>query len=311
MEILPPLALGLLLAGLVFGVARLWKRGGGVAYGLGILILAVFFAQIVTRFVLDGDVVVGEFALVTSELFRGNGWWTPFTYMFVHADLNHLVGNLFVLFTVGPILDARIGSRRFLLIYLVAGFAAAAAHVLLTASNVVSDLSTPAVGASGAIFGVLTAFAVRYPREMIPIPLFFIVWLPAFVVLLIDLGMNLAFMFASTSVAWWGHFAGFLVGLAWAYKLEKAPATRRVERGIDLAALGPLATTNQLKDALERLRQFEGGAKTVDDAQFAEAWLDRFFERATCPKCGSRLHREGLQAGCERGDYRVEFARAA
>lgn len=82
--------------------------------------------------------------------------WTLVTYMFAHGDFWHLFWNMLGLFFFGPPLEARWGSRDFLKYYLICGLGGAAL------SFVVSPMS-PIIGASGAVYGVMLAFALNWP----------------------------------------------------------------------------------------------------------------------------------------------------
>ncbi len=85
--------------------------------------------------------------------------WTLFTYMFVHAGIWHLAFNMLGLFFFGPRLEARMGSRHFILLYFLSGLVGGL--LSLTTPNVAI------VGASGAVFGVLYGFAHYWPHERI------------------------------------------------------------------------------------------------------------------------------------------------
>jgi len=97
--------------------------------------------------------------------------YTLFTSMFIHGGILHIFGNMLVFFFMGIAFEDRIGWKKFLIIYLLAGVCGTLTHSALNlGSNVIL------VGASGAIFGILGAFAFSYPRDevVMPIPLIFI-----------------------------------------------------------------------------------------------------------------------------------------
>lgn len=105
-----------------------------------------------------------------------------FTYMFLHAGSGHIFSNMFGLFMFGPMLERFLGSQRFLILYIVSGIGACLLHGainLYELSKYAVDspeytmiMSVPMVGASGAIFGMLGAFARLFPNtEMIIFPL--------------------------------------------------------------------------------------------------------------------------------------------
>ena len=135
------------------------------------------------------------------------------SHMFLHGGWMHLIGNMWFLWIFGDNVEDRLGPLRFLGIYLVWGWIAAAAQMILGA-----DPSTPMVGASGAIAGVLGAYAVLYPRARVHALLFLFIFItrvtiPAFVML----GLWFAIQFVSlgqAGVAWWAHIGGFIAGLA-------------------------------------------------------------------------------------------------
>jgi membrane associated rhomboid family serine protease len=146
---------------------------------------------------------------------------TPFlTNTFLHGGWLHIILNLWTLYIFGPALEDRLGPARFLALYLLAGLAASATHALFNAGSPV-----PVLGASGAIAGVIAAYAVRFPfawvRVIVPIlfiPLFF--WVPAMVfaglwfLLQVFQGateiMNPSA--GAAGIAWWAHIGGFLAG---------------------------------------------------------------------------------------------------
>jgi membrane associated rhomboid family serine protease len=140
---------------------------------------------------------------------------TPFTSMFLHGGWMHLLGNGLFLWVFGNNVEDSMGRFRFIVFYLLCGLAAAAAQVFQSPASPV-----PMIGASGAISGVLGGYLVLYPRVpvnvLIPIFIFIqIVKLPAYLVLLIWIGMQLlnASTGMETGVAVWAHIGGFVAGL--------------------------------------------------------------------------------------------------
>lgn len=319
------LAVGLLAAGAALAV---WRRFP-VSYTMAMLCIGVFAMQ-QGSLVLQGacalvglpsgrpltaDCVLLDLSFIGPAFVEGQRPLTPLTYMFVHADLLHLAGNMFILLTAGPALEERIGSRNFAVIYLLAGLAAAGATLGLWQVGFFKggEEFSPNVGASGAIFGVLTGFAVLFPRERLPMILpfmFMVFWMPAFTVLLLHLGFNLVYFFSNTNIAWWGHFAGFIVGLAVAPVLHRRIPARRAVKPlrVDVEALRPVATTNVQRSALRELEKL-AEPKTPDDRALAEVWWERFVARAHCPQCASKLELRDGTLTCPRGDYEVRAVR--
>ncbi len=147
---------------------------------------------------------------------------TLFTHMFLHAGWFHFLSNIWTLYIFGDNVEDRMGPRRYLLFYLLGGIIAGLLQVLIT-----PDSTIPAIGASGAIAGVLGAYFVLYPRARV-VTLIFLFIIPWF--LEIPALLYLGFWFASQllaglsylgieraasmgGVAWWAHIGGFLFGV--------------------------------------------------------------------------------------------------
>jgi rhomboid family protein len=137
------------------------------------------------------------------------------TSMFLHAGIAHILGNMLFLGIFGDNVEAAFGHLRYLLFYFVCGVGAGLLHI---AFNFHSHI--PALGASGAISGVLGAYIVLEPRNRILTLIFvFVVRVPAIVVL--GLWFVLQFLSglgslgstANGGVAVWAHIGGFLLGL--------------------------------------------------------------------------------------------------
>lgn len=176
---------------------------------------------------------IDRFGLVPREFLRGAAdpastrdwvWLTPFTAMFLHGSLLHLAGNLLFLWIFGGPIEDLLGRARFLVFYVACGLAASAIHV---ASNPASYL--PTIGASGAISGLLGAYAVSYPtgrlrllwpRVRVPAFAFLALWI------VLQVLSGLAPSPRSGGTAWWAHVGGFVAGAA----LARSMWTRRPTR---------------------------------------------------------------------------------
>ena len=155
------------------------------------------------------------------------------TSMFLHASWLHLIGNMWVLWIFGDNIEDYLGHFPYLLFYLVSGFAAAVAHILLNVGSRV-----PSVGASGAIAGVMGAYFVLYPRARVLIwfpPIFFF-HLPAWLVLgywfFMQFLSGAATSIAETSqtgggIAFWAHVGGFVTGIVLIKLLPERPRRYR------------------------------------------------------------------------------------
>ena len=139
------------------------------------------------------------------------------SFMFLHGGFFHLLGNMWSLYIFGDNVEDRLGHLKYLLFYLLCGWASGLSHLFL---NWHSEI--PTIGASGAIAGVMGAYLILYPRSRILtlIPLFFIplfVEIPALVFL--GIWFLLQFMNAAATssqpggIAWWAHIGGFIFGI--------------------------------------------------------------------------------------------------
>jgi len=175
-----------------------------------------------------------ERALVTGSVASLGGLsLSILTSMFLHASWLHIIGNMWVLWIFGDNIEDYLGHFSYLLFYLVSGFAAAVAHILLNAGSPV-----PSVGASGAIAGVMGAYFVLYPRARVLIwfpPIFFF-HLPAWLVLgywfFMQFLSGAATSIAETSqtsggIAFWAHVGGFVAGIVLIKLLPERPQRYR------------------------------------------------------------------------------------
>jgi membrane associated rhomboid family serine protease len=154
-------------------------------------------------------------------LFSCNPWaftrgmvWQFVTYMFLHGDVGHVFFNMLMLWFFGPVLEHRWGGRRFLWFYLICGVGAAVIYEVITLL-VAGSQSSVMIGSSGAIYGVLFAFAFLYPDQ--PILYGFIIPIPAriFVAILILISFVGSLNQRGDNIAHLCHLAG--MGVAWIY----------------------------------------------------------------------------------------------
>ena len=143
--------------------------------------------------------------------------WQPFTYMFVHADLSHLLVNMLGLLFFGTQVERELGSSEFLLYYLLTGFLAGlfslAAYLLAGAYSVFL------LGASGAVFAVLLAYAALFPNSDIYVWGILPVRAPVLVVGYTLIEVLFQLFSVRSSVAHLTHLAGF--GFGWLYFLVR------------------------------------------------------------------------------------------
>jgi membrane associated rhomboid family serine protease len=147
--------------------------------------------------------------------------WLLFTYMFLHGDVLHLFFNMFVLWMFGSELEHHMGSRRFLKYYGITGVGAG----ILTLITSPTSLS-PTVGASGAIYGLLLAYALYFPNRLIY--LWFLVPIKAkhLVIILGAVEFYAAFSYTSSGIAHFAHLGGILIGFLYLKGRRLRPLSR-------------------------------------------------------------------------------------
>lgn len=142
------------------------------------------------------------------------------SYMFLHGGFAHLFSNMFALWMFGRTLEYELGSKRFLIYYMVCGIGAALFQMLV--AWLTGDIYFRVVGASGAVMGLLLAFGVMHPNNMIYIiPLPFPIKAKWFVLGYAVLEIALGWSGAQTGVAHFAHVGGMLWGLILLYWWRK------------------------------------------------------------------------------------------
>ncbi len=158
-------------------------------------------------------------AVAENGLALAPAWLTPFTATFVHANIVHLGFNLLVLAFCGRPTESVVGTKGFILLYLLGAYAAAAAHWLVQPDDMV-----PMIGASGAISAVLGTYAMLFGRNRVKVanPRLAL-WLNALWLMAAWIGLQIVigitFASGGIHVAIAAHIGGFLVGLLLAYPL--------------------------------------------------------------------------------------------
>ena len=169
--------------------------------------------------------------------------WQIITYMFMHGGFEHILFNMFALFSFGPILEYAIGPKKFLNLYFICGIGAVLLQMFVQgievhnitggftiphpvtmasypqyggeqAQKLFDIYNGPLVGASGAIFGVLVAFGMLYPNLelmilFIPVPIKAKYIIPGYIIIELISGFG---QFAGDNVAHFAHLGGALIG---------------------------------------------------------------------------------------------------
>ena len=211
--------------------------------------------------------------------------WTPLTYMFAHHGFMHIFWNMLGLYFFGPRLETLLGGKRFLTLYLLSGLGGAALSFLPTYYD------SSIVGASGAVFGVVTGYARVWPRDRIyiygilPIQAWWFVMGMAAYSLIGGLGVGVG-----AGTAHFGHLGGIFVGYFYMSVLAKNSAAKRFQRSATMVVEGgndgdalrrwatiPIASLHELNRGevlrlLEKVRTQGARSLTLEE----RATLDRF-----------------------------------
>ncbi|UCH72106.1 MAG: rhomboid family intramembrane serine protease [Thermoplasmatales archaeon] len=246
--------------------------------------------------------------------------YTLFTSMFLHGGFAHIFGNMFIFFFLGLAFERRIGWKKFLIIYLLSGICGTLTHSLLNIGSTI-----PLIGASGAIFGIMGAFAYSYPRDEVVMPI------PLGVIMLIRrvkvIYAVLLFAAIETVIVWWesrtgmqdstahfAHLGGLVGGIILAALIIRNIKTHKKSgetiyhdsyssfkpKNINFSNLRELADTQKLKDMLEKIEN-----ETVP--QVKDIWLENFIEKAKCPKCKNRLSHLDGSIWCEHCNFKTKY----
>lgn len=156
--------------------------------------------------------------------------WTPITYMFVHAGLWHLFFNMLSLYFFGPRVEQRLGSDRFIVLYLLSGLGGAALSFLTPAAAI--------VGASGATFGVFLAFAMFWPHDRIMI--WGVIPVEARVLVLLTTLYSLWGGTGSVGgqIAHWAHLGGYAAAFLYLRWIDARSDRRQFKKRVEDATFG-------------------------------------------------------------------------
>ena len=206
-----------------------------VTYGLIVLNVLAFLLELtqpsgaaLQSFIQAWGVVPREYSLARDipPTIPLPFWSTLLTSMFLHGGWMHLGGNMLYLWIFGDNLEKVMGGARFLVFYLVCGLAASFAHILFGSGSTI-----PAVGASGAISGVLGGYLILFPRNTVrvltrggiaQVPAIFVLGFWIVIQMINGIG-SMAATTETAGVAYMAHVGGFVAGLV----LVKLMASQR------------------------------------------------------------------------------------
>ena len=194
--------------------------GGGITEAVKMLLIANGIGFVIQM--LLGPRMIYFLGLVPRLAWSRFFIWQFVTYMFLHGGFFHILINMYALWVFGCEVERMWGANAFYKYYFITGIGAGIIHTLLT------PLSTiPTIGASGAVLGILTAFAVMFPDRQITLLLFFVfpVTMRARTLAFLFAGMSLlSGVLVTDNVAHFAHLGGMLVGYLYLKKNLKFDA---------------------------------------------------------------------------------------
>jgi membrane associated rhomboid family serine protease len=156
--------------------------------------------------------ITGMLSLTPSMALHG-AWWQFATYMFMHGGFFHIAMNMFVLVMFGLAAESMLGAKKFAALYFISGIGSALVYIGFIAALTPAEMGVMMLGASGAVYAVLTAYGFLFPKSVvwippgIPMPAKFAV--VAFAALELFLGLT----GLEPGVANFGHLGGILFGI--------------------------------------------------------------------------------------------------
>lgn len=187
-----------------------FRRDRKLVLWLAGITIAAFVAQIFASGSGGHGWIVRSLALSAAGVQRGRVWQL-LTYMLLHGGVGHLLMNMLGLILLGPEVERRLGAFHFVALYIGSGVLGGLGYILI-------DPRHPCMGASGAVFGVMAAFAALFPRRpmmLVFLPFFTLpAWLMVTGILLIELGYLVQGSFGG--IAHSAHLAGAVAGAVYA-----------------------------------------------------------------------------------------------
>ncbi len=280
-------------------LAWAWYHKASIAMGMTLSLLFGYIVQLIWNFF--GAYELYLHVVMIPALVEDGHIHTLITSGFVHSpgDALHVLSNIIIIALVGIPLEDRLGRNRWLISYFIGLLGGSIAW---TVAN--SGSYTPALGASGAAFGILGAYLCGWPKDEVFFPFILIRKWPVQFIALIYFGLEIvkAYQVYGLSeishVAHIAHLGGFIVAYA---------ALPQLKKGIEWEGEIELAEINQENP-------FEGVDELVkklieegDEKETRQAWLEEIAERATCPVCSSNLVVKKMQVKCESSQSHVSW----
>ncbi len=194
----------------------MWRRtytrnvGFGLVWTPAVKYLIIINAAIFIFQELTGFRPFYTVGLVPRHIWHDGMVWQLVTYMFFHGGLWHLAFNMIALWMFGSMMERHWGTRRFLKYYFLTGIGAGVSTCLFTINSII-----PTIGASGAIYGLLVAYAVTFPEHIIYLYFFIPIKAKYFALLFGFIEFMASISYSGDSIGHLAHLGGMVVGLVY------------------------------------------------------------------------------------------------
>ncbi|MCD6234992.1 MAG: rhomboid family intramembrane serine protease [Candidatus Marinimicrobia bacterium] len=226
-----------------------------------------------------------NFGIVPADFWGRLHLWQPVTYIFLHGNLAHLALNMLALWMFGTELEMNWGRKQFLKYYFVTGTGAGLVTILFQFHSTI-----PVIGASGAIYGILLAYGLRFPdREAFIFPLPVPIRMKYFVII-----FGLIEFFSTISIGWqdgiahFTHLSGMLIGYIYLRRMGTFRRYRSYRK--DLKNQNIDKALNKIRQKINQFKYNRTGQKGTDTRSDDRKELDRILDKI------SKTGYEGLTA---------------
>lgn len=285
---------GLWIVAIVAPLAWAWYHKASIAMGMTLSLLFGYIVQLIWGWVLDYSELNELYirVLMIPVLVEEGYFHTLITSGFLHSwsDPLHVLGNIIIIALVGIPLEERLGRGRWLISYTIGLLGGSIAWTLANSGSY-----TPALGASGAAFGILGAYMCGWPEDEVYFPLILIRKWPVQFIALFYFGLEIfnawrVYGLSEVShVAHIAHFGGFILAYATLPILKKGIEWEGEIELVELKEDHPFEGV----DGLVKRLLAEG-----DEKETRQAWLEEIAERAKCPVCDGDLHLKKMRIRC-------------
>lgn len=246
--------------------------------------------------------VVKDLMFRTDSLTDYTKYYTFITHMFLHADALHILMNMLVLYLMGVPFEERVGTKNFVILYFITGILGAITDSII--SSYTGD-HHGGIGASGAIFGIMGAFATLYPKDEIPMFLGFIFLqrVPVYLATIVLAVTETAYLFAAKvdNIGHLVHISSLVYGVFLSVLIVR-DIMEDNKKGFNSEALRILIKNEKTEEIYKRI-------KDEEEMDVAEAWISHLVENCECPECGKKLEKKGKIIKCTTCDFQVIYGK--